>query len=80
MLPEKFEEITKLGLHHQYMYNTLQLNRGTEDTGLPVFSNIASFAGVKSTDWSWAALFADFDNDGYKDLFYHQWNTTRYKQ
>jgi hypothetical protein len=64
-----FEEIINLGLHNQYMYNTLQVNRGVTDTGLPIFSNIAAFAGVKSTDWSWAGLFADFDNDGYKDLF-----------
>lgn len=64
-----FEEIINLGLHNQYMYNTLQVNRGITDTGLPIFSNIAAFAGVKSTDWSWASLFADFDNDGYKDLF-----------
>lgn len=69
MLPEKFEEIIDLGLHHQYMYNSLQLNRGIDPKGLPVFSNIAAFSGVKSTDWSWAGLFADFDNDGLKDLF-----------
>ena len=65
----KFEGIIGLGLHNQYMYNTLQLNRGVTENGLPIFSNIAAFAGVKSTDWSWAGLFADFDNDGYKDLF-----------
>lgn len=65
----KFEEIIGLGLHNQYMYNTLQLNQGITNDGLPVFSNIAAFSGVKSTDWSWAGLFADFDNDGYKDLF-----------
>lgn len=69
MLPEKFDEIIGLGLHHQYMYNSLQLNRGLDQEGLPVYSNIAAFSGVKSTDWSWAGLFADFDNDGQKDLF-----------
>ncbi len=56
------------GFHYQYMYNTLQLNRGL-DGYLPVMSNIAAFANVTSTDWSWAPLFADFDNDGWKDLF-----------
>ena len=50
------------------MYNTLQLNRGTVN-GTPIFSNIAFAAGVASTDWSWCPLFADFDNDGNKDLF-----------
>ncbi|MEP2688603.1 VCBS repeat-containing protein [Maribacter dokdonensis] len=69
MLPEKFDEIIGLGLHHQYMYNSLQVNRGVDKAGLPVYSNIAAFSGVKSTDWSWAGLFADFDNDGLKDLF-----------
>jgi hypothetical protein len=44
--------------------NTLQLNRGNG-----VFSDIAPLAGVDVTDWSWASLFADFDNDGMKDLF-----------
>ncbi len=69
MDPINFQKIIELGLHHQYMYNSLQINRGINNTGFPVFSNIAAFAGVKSTDWSWAALFADFDNDGFKDLF-----------
>ena len=69
MDPLNFQEIVNSGLHHQYMYNTLQLNRGFKKDSLPVFSNIAAFSGVKSTDWSWAALLADFDNDGYKDLF-----------
>jgi hypothetical protein len=36
---------------------------------VPVFSEIARLAGVSATDWSWSALFADFDNDGYKDIF-----------
>ena len=52
------------GYHAQYARNTLQLNRGR---GL--FSDIGYLAGVYATDWSWAPLFADLDNDGYKDLF-----------
>lgn len=47
----------------QYMYNSLYIN-----TGLGVMSDIALFAGVSQTDWSWAPLLADFDNDGWKDL------------
>ena len=58
-----------LGLHHQYMQNSLQLNNGSLDGALPVFSNVARLAGVSSTDWSWGGLLADFDNDGWKDLF-----------
>ncbi len=34
-----------------------------------IFSEIGQLAGVSNTDWSWSPLFADFDNDGHKDLF-----------
>src|SRR5437763_15317929 len=56
------------GYHPQYARNTLQLNRGAV-RGTPRFSEIGYLAGVAATDWSWAPLFADLDNDGYKDLF-----------
>ena len=59
-----FELKLRAGYHPQYARNTLQLNRG-----LGRFSEIGYLAGVYATDWSWAALFADLDNDGYKDLF-----------
>jgi hypothetical protein len=52
------------GYHPQVVRNTLQLNRGDGR-----FSDIAWYAGVAATDWSWTALFADLDNDGRKDLF-----------
>ena len=68
MSPELFWSTVNAGFHYQYMYNTLQLNRGSVN-GTPIFSNIAFAAGVASTDWSWCPLFADFDNDGHKDLF-----------
>jgi hypothetical protein len=65
-----FYGIEDLGLHRQYMYNALQLNNGVDpDTEVPVFSDIAQIAGVSSTDWSWAPLLFDMDNDGYRDLF-----------
>ena len=48
----------------QYIRNTLQLNNGDGS-----FSEISQVAGVNATEWSWAPLFADFDNDGWKDLF-----------
>ena len=57
------------GYHHQYMRNTLQLNRGFASDTLPRFSEIGQLAGISNTDWSWAPLAADFDNDGLKDLF-----------
>jgi enediyne biosynthesis protein E4 len=59
-----FDLRVRAGYWPQYARNTLQLNRG----GLR-FSEIGYLAGVQATDWSWAALFADLDNDGRKDLF-----------
>lgn len=68
MNPALFWSTVNSGFHYQYMYNSLQLNRGIKD-GLPVMSNVAWVSGVSSTDWSWTPLLADFDNDGFKDLF-----------
>ena len=61
------------GFPYQTVRNTLQLNQGprlleNDTIGNPVFSDIAFYAGVAHTDWSWAALLVDVDNDGYKDL------------
>ncbi|MFZ9241100.1 MAG: CRTAC1 family protein, partial [Chitinophagaceae bacterium] len=54
---------------YQYVRNSFQLYQGINPTnGLPVYSDIAFLAGVEATDWSWSPLFADFDNDGYRDL------------
>lgn len=64
MNPEIFDEAVASGLHYQYMRNCLQLNNGDG-----TFSDIAEMAGVGYTDWSWAPLFVDLNNDGWKDLF-----------
>jgi hypothetical protein len=69
MSQQDFDDMIREGLHYQYRYSTLQLNRGIFANGLPHFSNAAWMAGVTSTDWSWAGLFADFDLDGWKDIF-----------
>lgn len=70
--PDEYDRYTRAadsGYHHQYMRNTLQLNRGFAEDGLPRFSEIGQMAGVSNTDWSWAPLFVDLDNDGWKDIF-----------
>jgi hypothetical protein len=60
---------------HQYQYvrNTLQLNQGprtgeNDSIGIPAFSEIGFMSGIAQTDWSWAPLITDFDNDGYRDI------------
>ena len=63
--PEIFQYKLSYGYHYQYARNCLQLNNG----GGTHFSDVALYAGVAATDWSWSPLAADFDNDGVKDLF-----------
>ncbi len=58
----------RYGFQHQYVRNTMQLNRGLSPAGHPVFSEIGQLAGIEKTDWSWTPLVADFDNDGYRDI------------
>jgi len=47
-----------------YMFNTVQMGRGDG-----YMSEVGNYMGVSQTEWSWAPLLADFDNDGYKDLY-----------
>ena len=67
--PGALEDVRHRGFRDDYIQNSLQLNNGVLPDGNPVFSEISRLAGVSRTDWSWSALFADFDNDGNKDLF-----------
>lgn len=69
MNPELFWETVNAGFHYQYMHNCMQLNTGYTKDGVPHFSNVSRITGTSSTDWSWGPLFADFDNDGLKDLY-----------
>ena len=58
-----------MGYQPQYVRNVLQLNRGPQPGGgHPVFSEVGQQAGIYATDWSWSTLFADFDNDGWRDV------------
>jgi hypothetical protein len=58
-------KIAGKGFQNQYSKNCLQRNNGNGSS----FSEIALLSDVAATDWSWSPLFADFDNDGNKDLF-----------
>lgn len=66
---QQFEVELQTGYHPQFMRNMLQLNLGKTPDGNALFSEIGQFSGVHATNWSWSPLFADFDNDGWQDLF-----------
>ncbi|WP_405383163.1 VCBS repeat-containing protein [Maribacter sp. LLG6340-A2] len=59
-----FEYMVDNGYHYPYMSNVLQLNQGKGN-----YSEVAQLMNISKTDWSWAPLIADFDNDGLKDIF-----------
>jgi hypothetical protein len=67
-----YQNTKEFNYEYQYVRNTLQLNRGLrpgdDSVRHPVFSDIAFYSGISATDWSWAPLVADFDNDGFKDI------------
>lgn len=61
---DKYQLNLSNGYHRQFTRNVLQLNNGNK-----TFSEISRLANVHATDWSWSALIADYDNDGFKDLY-----------
>jgi len=58
----------KYGYEHQYLRNMLHLSNGLMKGELLPFSEVGQMMGLHQTDWSWSPLFADYNNDGYKDL------------
>ncbi|MCB0706807.1 MAG: VCBS repeat-containing protein [Saprospiraceae bacterium] len=64
MVLQRYSTLVEYGYGHQVMRNVLQMN-----TGNGSFSEIGTFSGISNTDWSWSALFADLDNDGWKDVY-----------
>jgi hypothetical protein len=61
---DKFKLLESLGFGSQFSRNMLHLNNGNGS-----FAEIGQLSGISGTDWSWSALFQDYDNDGFKDLF-----------
>jgi len=61
---DKYQVLVNSGFYHQTMRNMLQLNNGPKG-----FSEIGQVSGISNTDWSWSALIADYDNDGWQDLY-----------
>jgi hypothetical protein len=59
-----FKKLVEIGYHHSYMANMLHINEGNGK-----FKETGQLSGIVKTDWSWAPLIADFDNDGFKDIF-----------
>jgi enediyne biosynthesis protein E4 len=55
--------------YHQFTRNMLHRHNGISSVKGVTFSEIGRLSGVEATDWSWSALIADLDNDGYKDLY-----------
>ena len=79
---DKYNLAVASGFHHQSMRNMLQLNVGPGAAGAgysgkplspppqaPRFSETGQLSGMSNTDWSWSPLLADYDNDGWKDLY-----------
>ena len=56
--------VARFGYHYQYSRNMLFVNQQNAP-----YSEIAIQSGIAATDWSWSALFGDYDQDGEQDIF-----------
>lgn len=61
---DRYSTLVNLGYGHQIMRNMMFLNNGSGG-----FNEVAPLAGIHATDWSWTPLLADFNNDGWKDIY-----------
>jgi len=59
----------KYNFEHQYLRNMLHMHNGFVNGSMIPFSEVGQMMGIYQTEWSWGSLFADYDNDGDKDLF-----------
>ncbi|MGK2863801.1 MAG: VCBS repeat-containing protein [Chitinophagaceae bacterium] len=72
MNDDRYNTERSMGYEPEFMRNMLQLNNGSfinDKPQMPFFSEIGQLAGIPATDWSWSVLTADFNNDGWKDLY-----------
>lgn len=58
----------KYGYEHQFLRNMTHLHNGFIDGRMVPYSETGQILGIYQSEWSWSPLFADFDNDGDKDL------------
>lgn len=61
---DEFQTALSYGYQPQYIRNTLQLNNGNGS-----FSEVGQLMGISATEWSWSPLVADFDQDGWRDIY-----------
>ncbi|WP_298516725.1 VCBS repeat-containing protein [uncultured Kordia sp.] len=66
---DKYELSKRNNYNSQFMHNTLQLHNGMLNDSVLKASEVGYMSGMASTDWSWAPILADFDNDGDKDAY-----------
>ena len=70
---QNYQNSDLYGYQYQYVRNSLQINQGprvnkNDSIGDPIFSDAGLFSGLSETDWSWAPIVQDFDNDGLRDI------------
>ena len=61
---QTYQYYLKNGYAPQFMQNTLHYNNGNG-----TYSETAYLSGIAATEWSWSPIVADYDNDGFKDLY-----------
>jgi hypothetical protein len=66
---DKFTRLDRMGYEPQFLRNMLQVHQGLNPDREPYFSEVGQYVNIYKTGWSWSALFADYDNDGLKDIF-----------
>jgi hypothetical protein len=58
----------KYGYEHQYLRNMMHMHNGLINGEMVPYSETGQIMGIYHSEWSWSPLFADYDNDGDKDL------------